>query len=165
MKRIHNFWFVLAGVATGIALTLGIAAWQAPPHMAGLMINESPSPHDMATTLAQIEHNAKALGWQVPKTYDFGESIRKHSGKVVGPVKVMEMCQPDYAARMLGKDANKRLAVLMPCAIAVYAKADGRTYVASMNMELMSQVFPGDVGEVLGTVARDDARILGFAHP
>lgn len=165
MKRIQNFWFVVAGLVIGIVLTVGIAAWQMPQHMAGLMIHESPSPHDMVTTLARIEKNAKDLGWQVPKTYDFRESIRKHNGKDVGPVKVMEMCQPGYAARMLSMDTNKRLAVMMPCAIAVYAKADGKTYVASMNMKLMSQVFPGDVGEVLGSVAHDDARILGFAHP
>ena len=165
MKRIPNFWFVEAGLVIGIILTIGIATWLMPQQVVGLMINESPSPHDMATTLARIEKNAKEMGWQVAKTYDFRESIRKHIGKDVGPVKVMEMCQPGYATRMLSKDLNKRLAVMMPCAIAVYDKADGKTYVASMNMELMSQVFPGDVGEVLGAVARDDARILGFAHP
>lgn len=88
--------------------------------------------------------------------------IRKHNGKDVGLVKVMEMCLPSYAARMLSKDPNKCLAVMMPCAIAVYDKADGQIYVARINMELISQVFPGDVGEVLRAVARDDARILGF---
>jgi uncharacterized protein (DUF302 family) len=165
MKRITNLWPIAAGLVIGIILTVSIAAWQMPQQVVGLMINESQSPHDMVTTLARIEKNAIEMGWQVAKTYDFRESIRKHIGKDVGPVKVMEMCQPGYATRMLSKDLNKRLAVMMPCAIAVYDKADGKTYVARMNMELISQEFPGDVGEVLGAVARDDARILGFAHP
>ena len=165
MKRNHSILLTLGGIVTGVALTVAITAWQAPQKMAGLMVNESVSPHDMTTTLARIETKAKELGWQVPKVYDFRDSIRKHGGKDVGAVKVMEMCQPAYAARMLGSDASKRLAVLMPCAVAVYEKSDGNTYVASMNMSLMSQVFPGEVGSVLGTVARDDARILGFLHP
>lgn len=160
MKR--TLWTVVVGMVLGMLLTLGAMVVMTPRQLPGLMVREAVSPHDVPATLARIEAKAKGMGWQVPKTYDFREAILKKGGEDVGPVHVMEMCQPQYAARMLGADQNKRLAVLMPCAIAVYQKSDGQTYVASMNMELMSLAFGGEVGDVLGQVARDDHRILDF---
>jgi uncharacterized protein (DUF302 family) len=48
---------------------------------------------------------------------------------------------------------------MMPCSIAVYEKSDGKVYVSSMNMGLMSS---GVVGDTLAKVAADDAKTLSF---
>ncbi|KAF5410762.1 MAG: hypothetical protein C5S47_05715 [Candidatus Methanogasteraceae archaeon] len=42
-------------------------------------------------------------------------------------IKVVEMCQPEYASGPLGTDDTKFVAVMMPCAVAVYEKSDGGT--------------------------------------
>lgn len=50
------------------------------------------------------------------------------------------------------------------CAVAVYEKSDGGTYVASMNIGIMGKVFGGAVDQTMSKVAADDRVILGFAE-
>jgi uncharacterized protein (DUF302 family) len=50
----------------------------------------------------------------------------------------------------------------MPCSIGVYEKENGKTYVASMNMKLMSKVMGSSVNPILKQVAENDAQILAF---
>ena len=63
---------------------------------------------------------------------------------------------------MLVHDDSKFVGAMMPCSIAVYEKSDGKVYVSSMNMELMSKMFSGVVGDTLEQVASQDAEILEF---
>ncbi len=66
--------------------------------------------------------------------------------------------------QLLSQDDSKFVAAMMPCRIAVYEKTDGRTYVTSMNMSLMSDMFPGDIGSVLKHIAIEDWQILDFVE-
>jgi uncharacterized protein (DUF302 family) len=50
----------------------------------------------------------------------------------------------------------------MPCSVAVYEKSDGYTYVAAMNLQLMSRLFDGEIADTLSAVAKEDRSILSF---
>ena len=127
-----------------------------------LMLNEQQSPYSFDQTVDRIVTNAREQGWVVPKIYDFQKSLAKHKQADPGRIKVLKICQPKYAARMLRGDESKFVSAMMPCSISVYEKSDGRTYVSSVNMSLMARMFGGDIGETLENVAADDEAILSF---
>ena len=57
------------------------------------------------------------------------------------------------------------LSVMMPCSIAVYEKADGKTYVSTMNSGLMGKMFGGTAAAVMaGPVAKDTAAFTSFLN-
>ena len=150
----------LGGFVLGVIIVLFIMKMAAP----GMMIHEAKSPYDFNTTVDTVIANAESEGWTVPKVYDFQKYIVDAGSGDVGRIKVIEMCQPEYASGLLKADDTKFVAVMMPCAVAVYEKSDGRTYVASMNVGIMGKVFGGDVDRTMSKVAADDKKILGFAQ-
>lgn len=153
----HAFW-ALTGFVVGVLVTVAVTAIAAP----GLMIEERRSPYDVATTVQTIVTNATARGWVVPKIYDFREALARPAGPDLAPIRVVELCQRDYARELLKSGRNRFVATMMPCAIAVYEKEDGRTYVASMNVGLMGRLFGGEIRAIMGKVAEDDKEILNF---
>ena len=150
----------LGGFVLGVIVVVFVMKMAAP----GMMIHEAKSPYDFNTTVETIIANAESEGWTVPKVYDFQKSLLDAGSGDIGRIKVIEMCQPEYASGLLGTDDTKFVAVMMPCAVAVYEKSDGGTYVASMNIGIMGKVFGGAVDETMSKVARDDRVILGFAE-
>lgn len=126
------------------------------------MIHEMQSPLGYDQTIEMIIDNAKAREWGVPKIHDYQKALSKNGYQDIGRVKTVELCHPKYASELLSNDDNKYVAVMMPCAIAVYEKGSGETYVASMNMKLMSMIWGGEIGEAMDRVALEDEKILGF---
>ncbi len=131
-------------------------------NFSSMMIHETESPYGHEETIATIKQNAADLGWKVPKEYDFQALLIKHGQPDPGRISVIKLCHPEIAARMLAQDENKFVSAMMPCSIGVYEKQDGKTYVASMNMKLMSKVMGNSVGPILNRVAENDAQILAF---
>ena len=150
----------LGGFILGLIVLALVMKMAAP----GMMIHEAKSPYDFNTTVETIIANAESEGWTVPKVYDFQKSIVDVGSGDVGMTKVIEMCQPEYASGLLGADDTKFVAVMMPCAVAVYEKSDGGTYIASMNIGIMGKVFGGAVDQTMSRVAADDKKILMFAE-
>jgi len=72
--------------------------------------------------------------WGNPATHDLQNSLAK-AGKTVRPVKVIEVCKPAYSGAMLEKSDERIVSVMMPCRISVYEKADGKIYVATVNVK------------------------------
>jgi len=144
--------------------TVVLVMWLAACSMGSLMIHENQSPHPFDVTVSTIVENAKTHGWLVPKTYDFQKSMLRHDQPDPGRVTVIKLCHPAIASSILSDDECKYASAMMPCSISVYEKGDGRTYVASMNMGLMSSMFGGTIGDTLGRVAEEDAEILRFLH-
>ena len=104
---------------------------------------------------AAIEDN----GWSSPATIDLQESMAKHGVTFPQRVKVVQLCKPEYAKRVLMTD--RFVSALMPCAIAVWEDDDGSVQVSKMNTGLMGKLFGGTIAEVMGgSVAADEARIL-----
>lgn len=132
--------------------------------MGSLLIHEQRSPYDFDATVARIVENGKARGWEVPKAFDFQASLIARGQPDPGPLTVIKLCSPELATRMFAKDASKRVSTMAPCSISVYEKADGHTYIATINMKLMARLMGDDVGPVLAEIAREDDAILAFAR-
>jgi len=132
--------------------------------MGSLMIKEHRSPYDFDATIATIIANANARGWEVSKVFNFEKSLLAHGQPDPGPMTVIKLCSPEFASRMFADDDAKFVSVMAPCSISVYEKADGSTFVATMNMGLMSKLMGNDVGPVLADIAADDNRILAFTR-
>jgi len=75
--------------------------------------------------------------WGNPATHDLQATLAK-SGKSVRPVKVIEICKPEYSGNLLEKSEERIVSVMMPCRISVYEKADGKIYVATVNGKIFS---------------------------
>ncbi|MFB1485932.1 MULTISPECIES: DUF302 domain-containing protein [unclassified Thiocapsa] len=131
--------------------------------MGSMFIHEQRSPYDFDTTVASVVQNAQARGWIVPQTFDFQKSLVAHHQQDPGRMTVIKLCSPELASRMFADDDSKFVSVMAPCSISVYEKSDGQTYLAAMDMALMSKLIGGSVGPVLADIAAEDAAIIGFA--
>lgn len=149
---------LLIGVLIGIALTV-ISVRVAIPRV---MLSEIPSPLDYEETISYIQNKITNGGWKVSATMRLDKSLAKE-GKSVLPATSMKICQPDYAEQVLKDDDARFLSVLMPCSIAIYQKADGKTYISTMNAGLMGKLFGGTAAEVMGgPVSEETAAFVRF---
>jgi uncharacterized protein (DUF302 family) len=128
------------------------------------MLLEVPSPLGFEETLERLEANAKELGWKVPKKWkvDFQKNLMRVTDTDIGPNRVIKMCEPFAAAKLLVKDEYKMLTAMMPCTIAVFQKSDGKTYVAMMNLEAMGNMYGGEVKEMTEELAPQMEQMLKF---
>jgi uncharacterized protein (DUF302 family) len=134
--------------------------------MPKLMLREQISSYGLQETVQRITNNAVAAGWVVSSVSALDESVKKHGGGEVRPVRLVNLCQAHHAARILDNDRARIVSVMMPCTIAVYAKADGRVAVGTMNAGLLGRLFGGVVAEVMaGPVARDQREFVAFCEP
>ena len=101
------------------------------------IIIEHVSPFNVETTVEKLVAAATKLEWQNPAIHNLQNSLAK-AGKEVRPVQVIEICKPEYSGKMLEKSDERIVSVMMPCRISVYEKADGKTYVALLNMASMT---------------------------
>lgn len=139
-------------------------AWLAGCSLGSVMIQERESPLGFEATIERITANAHAHGWEVPRSFDFQQALTARGRPDPGRITVLKLCSPDFATRMFGSDDSKYVSVMAPCSIAVYEKSDGRTYVSTMNMQLMSKLMGAEVGPVLGDIAAEDEAILAFTR-
>lgn len=142
---------LIIGIVVGVILALLAVKIIMPK----LMISEIQSPLGYAETIAHIHNNVTNAGWKVSALMRLDKTLAKE-GKSVLPVASFKICQPDHAETVLKDDDARFLAVMMPCSIAVYEKADGKTYISTMNSALMGRMFGGTAAEVMaGPVAEE----------
>jgi uncharacterized protein (DUF302 family) len=147
---------LMAGVFLGVALT-ALAGWAAMPRMM-LTVHQSKYP-DVDTTCQELKAAIEAAGWSCPAIRDMNKSMAKQGVQHGPPVRIVELCQADYAHDILG--GNPEVSTLMPCAFGVYEGADGKVYISGMNTGLMGKMFGGKIAEVMGTkVSHEEERIL-----
>lgn len=151
--------FIIA-LLIGVVGALYLLRLKAPE----LLVKETQSPYGFEETLEKLEVNAKELGWKVPKKWkaNFQKNFDKIVGVDIGPMKLLKMCEPKVAADLLVKDENKYLSVMMPCTFAVYEKADGKTYVAMMNLAVVAQMIGGDVVTAMEIAMPDMEKMVDF---
>ncbi|MEG8947531.1 DUF302 domain-containing protein [Rosettibacter firmus] len=126
MKRLIITFFVLI-------YTIAINAQTVNP------IIESQSKYNFSTTVDSLTKVAEQNKWKVIIVHDLQTSLKKN-GKEVLPVKVIEVCNPNYSFNVLSKEEFKLFSTMMPCRISVYEKSDGKTYVARINSAFMNEV-------------------------
>lgn len=116
---------------------------------------ETKSKYGFDETVQKLSEIASGSGWKLIHVHDLQETMRKN-GKEVLPVKVIEICKPDYAYRLLSEDDQRVYSNMMPCRVSVYEKEDGQTYLSRINSALMASQIGGVVQEVM-TAAFADA--------
>jgi len=120
------------------------------------------SKYGFAQTVAELSDKIVAAGWKIPAQHDLQENVRK-IGKDILPVKVIEVCRPDYAAEILSADSLKMFSPLMPCRISVYEESDGKVCIARMNSGLLASQIGGTIEEVMGKAFNEmEETLKGF---
>ena len=118
------------------------------------IVLENQSRHSFDQTVDMIVADAERREWTVPAVHDLQKSLAK-SGKSVRPVKVIEICKPEYSGQMLELNHERIISVMMPCRISVYEKEDGQTYVCTLNARNMVSGLSENIARVM-TAASDE---------
>jgi uncharacterized protein (DUF302 family) len=129
------------------------------------MLIEVESPLGFDETMIKLEENAKYAGWKVPSKWkvNFQKNLMKVTGTDIGKNKVLKMCEPAAAAKMLVHDEYKLLTTMMPCTISVYEKSNGKTYISLMNMEMLGMIYGGLIKEIADELAPQMMEMVDFS--
>ncbi len=146
---------VLTGLIAGIAITLAAGYLGAPRLM--FVTTESPLGHDQ--TVEAIQTAASASGWKIPTVHRLNLGLKK-LGHEVAPVSVVELCQPEYAARVLADDTGRSVSSMMPCRVSVYDTGDGRVMISRMNSGLLGSMFEQPVSGIMRQATADTEAII-----
>ena len=119
------------------------------------MFFESKSRFGFSETLQKLSDLIPESGWKEISVLDL-QAIMKKNGKEILPVKVVELCKPDYAYRLLSDDTQRIYSNMLPCRISVYEKSDGNCYISRLNAAMMASQLGGVTEEVM-TAAYHDA--------
>lgn len=143
------------GLVVGVVLT-GVAVWQLMP---GMMLEVQASPLGFDETVSTLQQAISDQGWQVSTTMDLNKSLAKHGVELEPRVKIIKLCQPQYAKEIMTTD--RYVSCLMPCSFAVWEDDEGQTMISRMNTGLMGTLFGGKIAEVMGQkVAHDEERMI-----
>ncbi len=112
------------------------------------LIIEKVSPWNFEKTVELLTAEAERRSWMIPAIHDLQQSLAK-SGKSVRSVKVLEVCKPEYSGKMLEKNDERIVSVMMPCRISIYLKEDNKTYVALLDGAGLAVGLPAMVREVM----------------
>jgi len=148
--------FVIGSIV-GVLL-MGIVVWQVMPRM---MINVRKSKLNFEdTVLAVNESVTKEKDWKVPAIFDIQKNILDAGHKDMTKVKIVSLCQPHYAKKILESDDDKKVTTMMPLGIGIYETKGGQVYVSTMNIGMMGLMFGGTIADVMGDAAEDIEEML-----
>lgn len=85
-------------------------------------------------TVNALVKSAEARDWVISHQYDLRATMQK-SGYETEPVRVMSMCKPVHAEKILNSKNSRLVSAIIPCRIAVYER-EGKTYAAVLNAKL-----------------------------
>ncbi|UCG27669.1 MAG: DUF302 domain-containing protein [Bacteroidales bacterium] len=152
-----NYWIgVIIGIISG-ALVMGILLYRVSP---GLMLKEKECRYAFDESVAQLESSVLEHSWTIPKIHDLQQSLSAF-GYDVRRVKIMEICNPEYASKILQGNEERVVSSMMPCRIAVYEKEDGKVYTSFMTPSLMAGAIGGTVREVMVMAQKDLKEMIG----
>ena len=110
-------------------------------------------------TVELLHQAAYDREWNNPATHDLQSSLAK-ADKSIRPVTVIEVCKPEYSGQMLELSDERIISVMMPCRISVYEKANGKTYVATVNYKLFTTGQSEVIRDVMMEAAHDLEEIV-----
>lgn len=123
------------------------------------IVTEMTSRFGFERTVEMLKSAAESNGWSVPFIHDLQLSLAK-SGKHVKPVRVLEICKPQYSGQMLELNDERIISVMMPCRISVYEKNDGKVHVALLNVESMAGGLPLNIAKVMKEASDDTFELV-----
>jgi uncharacterized protein (DUF302 family) len=123
------------------------------------LVIEQTSKFPFSETIDLLVTEATKREWNVPAIHDLQQSLAK-SGKTVDPVKVIEICKPEYSGKMLELNDERIISVMMPCRISVYEKSDGNTYIALINAGPLAKNLPENIASVMKAASDETFEIV-----
>jgi uncharacterized protein (DUF302 family) len=123
------------------------------------LVIEHPSKYSFEKTVDLLVAEAEKREWKVPAIHDLQLSLAK-SGKTVRPVKVIEICKPQYSGQMLELNHERIISVMMPCRISVYEKEDGLTYIGLINAGDLASELPDNIARVMKAASDETFEIV-----
>jgi uncharacterized protein (DUF302 family) len=123
------------------------------------LVIENRSNFDFGKTVDLLVSEAERRDWKVPAIHDLQQSLAK-SGKIVKPVKVIEICKPEYSGQMLELNDERIISVMMPCRISVYEKEDGLTYIGLINAGDLASGLPVTIARVMKEASDETFEIV-----
>ena len=143
MKLKISLAFIL-GIVLG-ALAFGFILRTQSPKML-FEIHESKYATVTETSEA-LKKSIEEHGWQPCVVRDVTDSIRDSGIEFKGNVHLVELCNPEYAKRVL--QSHPEFSSIMPCQWGVYKGQDDKIYIATLNTHFMGQLIGGEVGKLL----------------
>lgn len=126
---------------------------------ANQIVIEQKSKFGFEKTVQVLTENAEKREWKVPFIHDLQQSLAK-SGKSVKPVKVIEICKPQFSGKMLELNDERIISVMMPCRISVYEKDNGSTYVSLINAGAMAASLTDKIASVMKEASDETFEIV-----
>lgn len=123
------------------------------------MFIENESIYGFNDTVEKLSESIVSNGWKVTHVHDLHETLKKNNFDVL-PVKVLEVCRPDYSVKILRNDSERIYSSLMPCRLSVYETSDGKTKISRMNSGVLAAQIGGVVEEVMSMAFNDIEIIL-----
>ena len=124
------------------------------------MFIENKSKYNLEETILKLTEAVEKSDWKLIHMHDLQQLMHKNGHEVL-PARVMEICAPSFAFKLLAKDEERIYSNMMPCRLSVYEKQDGEAYVSRMNIEKFASEMGGVIQEVM-TIAFKDAE--GFIN-
>jgi uncharacterized protein (DUF302 family) len=112
------------------------------------MFIENKSKYNLEETISKLNEAVSKSDWKLIHMHDLEQLMLKNGHEVL-PAKVMEICAPSFAFKLLSKDEERVYSNMMPCRLSVYEKSDGKTYVSRMNIEQFASSMGGVIQEVM----------------
>ena len=131
-----------------VSLLLIISALTLSAQSSTAVVLENESKLGFEETVEYISDKAVEKGWMVPIVHDLKKSVGK-AGYEVRPVKVIEICNPHFASKILEEDKSRVITPMMPLRISVYEIENGDVVIARFNPDMVSKMFGDVAGETL----------------
>lgn len=128
------------------------------------MMLENQSKYGFDETIDLLSKTITENNWRITNVLDMQETMKKN-GKEVRPVKVIEMCNPNYAFKLLSNDSLLNISNMLPCRISVYEKLDGFTYISRMNAGVLVGMINSSASETLLQAFNDSEEIVKVVLP
>lgn len=112
----------------------------------------------------KLEAASKEVGFSVLGTIDIGEKLRKKGRDFDGECRIVEVCDPASAERVLR--ANSDIASLLPCRLAFYSTADSREVeiTAALPSDMVESLGGTTTVELIQEAEEIDQRLQALVH-
>ncbi len=149
-------------IVASVLITAIVVGWLFVAVLRAKMISNVKSKYNFEETCKKIEEVVpKGEGWGFPiPAWEFYESQIKKNLKYdnIKNCKIYFVCKSKYANQVVSDDP--KWSGIMPCSWSVYELTNGDTYVAKMNIPLMSKMFTGVLGTVMKKVAKEEEEFI-----
>ncbi|MBU0729879.1 MAG: DUF302 domain-containing protein [Proteobacteria bacterium] len=95
---------------------------------------------DVETAFNDLSVSIKSHGFGILQTYDLKEKLKEKNVALANECRIIEVCNPKQAARILTE--NMTVSLALPCRIAVYEE-HGETKIGTLRPTSLLAVFPG----------------------